>query len=577
MNNESRKIFIGVAWPYVNGDQHVGHLAGYLLPADIMARYFRLRGDDVLMVSGSDCYGTPITLEAEKLGISYEEVVNRYHPNDVAMFRKFDLSYNLYTKTTTENHTKVVQEMFLQLLKNDCIEIKTQQQYYSPVDDKFLPDRYVEGICPFCNSADQRGDQCEKCGKMIESGALINPVSKITGQKVDLKESDHYYLNLSKLNSQIEKFVDEHKLVWRKWVYSEAKGWISEGLHARAISRDIDWGVELPVDKIPESMKISNMEKKRFYVWFDAVTGYLSAAREWSDTNSSSDDVIYNKFAGQDNDWKSWWQNKQAKHFYFLGQDNLVFHTVMWPAQLLGANQGYNLPDNVVTSKFMNLEGKKFSKSRNWTISPTKLADEFGVDAVRYYVASVLPENKETDFTWETFVDGINNELIANIGNLVNRTLVFYNKHWPGVEINGENIEKQVSDEIEQAFVKSSDHLERAEMKAALGVIMELGFFGNKYFNDSQVWQVIKDDQEKAFEIMQNLMQILAALSVLLMPFMPETAVKLREYLGLEKVLFEVGSDCWQKRIDVVKVSDVIEPLFIKIDREKVLAEKKNG
>ncbi len=575
MNKDVRKIYIGVAWPYVNGDQHVGHLAGYLLPADIMARYFRLRGDDVLMVSGSDCYGTPITLEADKLGISYEEVVNKYHPSDIMMFKKFDLSYNLYTKTTTKNHSQVVQELFLRLLENGFINIKTQLQYYSAIDDKFLPDRYVEGICPYCSSVEQRGDQCEKCGKMIESGALIDPVSKITGQKVELKESDHYYLDLSRLNDKIEKFVDDHQGIWRKWVYAEAKGWIKEGLHERAITRDIDWGVKLPTDKISEDMMLTNVENKRFYVWFDAVTGYLSAAREWSKTDERNDDIIFNVFDGQDRDWRNWWQNSEARHFYFLGQDNLVFHTLMWPAQLMGADENLNLPYNVVTSKFMNLEGKKFSKSRNWTISPMDLAAEFGVDAVRYYVASVLPENKEADFTWESFIDGVNNELIANIGNLVNRTLAFYNKHWRGEEMEVGEIDLLVKKDIDATFLITAGHLEKAEIKEALMEIMKLGFFGNKFFNDSKVWEVVKDDKEQAKKIMQNLLQILVALSVLLIPYIPQTAFKLREYLGLEEVLFEVGNSRWQMALKKVKVAEKIEPLFQKIDREVVLDAKK--
>jgi methionyl-tRNA synthetase len=286
--------------------------------------------------------------------------------------------------------------------------------------------------------------------------------------------------------------------------------------------------------------------------------------------------MIFNRFSGQENDWKSWWQNKQAKHFYFLGQDNLVFHTVMWPAQLLGANQNYNLPDNVVTSKFMNLEGKKFSKSRNWTISPVELADEFGVDAVRYYVASVLPENKEADFTWEAFVGGINNELIANIGNLVNRTLVFYNKHWAGVECGGEITDGYLKEKIDETFLVSAGYLENAEIRVALGTIMELGFIGNKYFNDSEVWQVVKTDKDKAFIIMQNLLSILAALSVLLMPYMPQTAMKLRQYLGLKEIDWKVGEKYWQREEESINVVDKIEPLFVKIDREKVLAEKRN-
>ncbi len=574
---KSEKIYIGVAWPYVNGDQHVGHLAGYLLPADIMARYFRLRGDDVLMVSGSDCFGTPITLEAAKLGISNEEVVDRYHPKDVALFNKYGLSYNLYTKTTTKNHAETVQEMFLQLLNNGYIEKKSQWQYYSAEEDRFLPDRYVEGICPYCQAKEQRGDQCEKCGKMIESGTLIDPISKISGTKVSLKESDHYFLNLSKLNQEVEQFVDKHKGVWRRWVYAEAKGWIKEGLQSRAITRDMDWGVELPMQQIPAEWHLENMEKKRFYVWFDAVTGYLSAAKEWSEREGDDSDVIYNKFAGQSSDWREWWENSEAKHYYFLGQDNLVFHTLMWPAQLLGADKKYVLSYNVVTSKFMNLEGKKFSKSRNWTISPMELADEFGVDEVRYYIASILPENKEADFTWEAFIDAVNNELIANIGNLINRTLMFYNKHFvEGIKPDKPDLDDEIVKKIKEVYEESSRCFDRAENKMALMEIMSLGFAGNKYFNDSQIWVVVKEDKQKAYYYIYNLLQILNALSILLYPYMPVAMDKLRQMLGVDEVKAEVGSNQWNwKEQDEFAIAKEVKPLFAKIDKAVVLAEKK--
>jgi methionyl-tRNA synthetase len=581
----NKKIFIAVAWPYVNGDLHVGHLAGYLIPADIEARFQRFVGSDVLMVSGSDCHGTPITVEADKKGKTPQEIVKHYHKRDVELFEKYRLSYNLYTKTTSEVHKKVVQELFLDLLNNGFIIKKSEEQYYSPDDKKFLPDRYVEGECPHCHAKEQRSDQCESCGRMLDPGTLINPYSKLTKSAVTLKETEHYYLDLSKLSEDLDKYVDSKKDIWRSWIYHEAKGWIKEGLRARAITRDLDWGIELPVEKIPDDLRLESFEGKRLYVWFEAVTGYLSAPQEFvarvKGEFDDGEEVILNQFKGQSLDWKEWIINEDSFHYYFLGQDNVVFHTILWPGQLMGAKKNYHLPDNVAANKFMNFQGKKFSKSRNWIVDSSEIAEEFGVDAVRYYITANLPENKSGNFTWESFVDANNNELVANLGNFVNRTLVFINKNFAG-EINGdeEMLVKEVQKQIEQTFSKTKEFIQSAKFVEGLNTIMELASFGNKYFNDSEVWKIVKEEtgneKQETRKILFNLLQIVSALSVLIEPYLPDASARLRDLLNQEALESEVGKDQWQfKVIKDFNLADRIEPLFTKLDREEVLESKK--
>lgn len=589
---QNQKILIAVAWPYVNGNLHVGHLAGYLLPADIFARFQRLLGNDVLMVSGSDCHGTPITVQADKEGISPEEVVKKYHIRDVELFNKYKLSYNLYTTTVTKNHKEVVQQLFLDLLKNDCIVKGTMKQYYSPEDDEFLPDRYVEGICPHCKAGEQRSDQCENCGRWLSDGELIDPVSKKTGKSVELKDTEHYFLDFESLSNDLEDYLQgkidgvKKQEIWRSWVFKEASGWLKEGMKKRAITRDIDWGIDLPKAKIPKDKLIENIDKKKIYVWFEAVTGYLSAPQEWSLINSkfeipalpagrrNSKEVIFNRQKGQSTDWQDWWLNKDSKHYYFMGQDNLVFHTLMWPAELMGAKKGYTLPYNIVVNKFMNFNNAKFSKSRGNIIDSEELADEFGVDAVRYFVLSNLPENKETNFTWERFIDAVNNELVGNLGNFINRTLVFYTKN-NKLQITNNKLSKEIVDHINEAIANFESRISNCEFVEALNEVMELSRHGNKYFNDSEIWKVIKEDEKKAEQIMFDLLNIVEALRILIRPFFPDAFEKLSNMLGVDIEEEEVGKNLWEfKPISGYPDLKEVKTLFQKIDKEKVLKEK---
>lgn len=582
-----KKVLVSVAWPYVNGDIHVGHLSGYLLPADIFARYHRLRGDDVLMVSGSDCHGTPITVEADKQGLTPDQVVDKYHPNDVKLFKQYGFDYNLYTKTTTATHKRVTHEVFLDLLKNDFIVVDKMEQYYSPDDDAFLPDRYVEGVCPHCNAKDQRSDQCENCGRWLSDGELIDPVSKLTGNKVVLKETEHYFLDFEKLQSELRKFLDKNEGEWRNWVWKEADGWLREGLRKRAITRDMDWAIELPIDeikKLPKEKQLNDFAGKKIYVWFEAVIGYLSAAQEWSESTGSEEKytndsgIVYRKTEDQSSDWKEWWLDSSSEHYYFMGQDNLVFHTLMWPGQLIGSQKGYTLPKNVFVNKFMNYEGKKFSKSRNWTIDSAKIAEKYGVDVVRYYIAANLPENKEANFTWEGFVDSVNNELVANLGNLINRTLKFFESKYNGeISLSDYEIDSNLQKEIDAAYRQAALLIEKGEIVNGLESIMKLARQGNKFFDENEIWQVIKTDKENADQIMMDLLNLIINLATLMRPYLPFAATELHKMIVGDETDVQVNTDIWQSRYaQEFSLKSEVKILFQKLDREKVLEEREN-
>lgn len=584
----NQKILVGVAWPYVNGDLHLGHLAGYLLPADIFARYQRIAGNDVLMVSGSDCHGTPITVEADKSHMVPADVVTKYHAQDLQLFKDYDLSYNLYTTTTTENHKTVVQQMFLDLLKNGYIVKDVMKQYYSEADKQFLPDRYVEGTCPHCNAKEQRSDQCESCGRWLADGELLNPVSKLTKSVVSLQDTEHYFLDFEKLVPELRKYVDNHKDTWRHWVWNETDSWLNEGLRKRAITRDMDWAVELPIaeiQKLEPEKQLKDFSGKKIYVWFEAVIGYLSAAIEWSQHRNNGDQpdtntCIYYTNKGQSLDWKDWWLNPDARIFNFMGQDNLVFHTLMWPGQLMGAGKGYTLPENVVVNKFFNLEGKKFSKSRHWSIDSGVMAKKYPTDLVRYYIAANFPENKEGDFTWAGFADSVNNELVANLGNFINRTLKFYEAKFNGqLPETTSEIDNDVKTAIIEAIKNTGEHLDKAEFVLALESIMLLSRFGNKYFDDHKVWEVIKTDTNQAAITMKNLLNLVGALQVLIIPFFPVAAKKLANTFTTSEISGdfapEVGVNKWQYQISQsFKLLQPVEILFNKLDKAVVLAEK---
>ena len=547
-----RKIFIGVAWPYVNGDLHIGHLAGYLIPADIFSRYSRLRGYQTLMVSGTDCHGTPITLEADKRKISPQKLVDEYTPKVLELIKTYNTTYDIFTSTTTENHKKITQEFFLNLLKNGYIlKVKTKQ-YFSPKENRFLPDRYVEGICSFCQSPEQRGDQCEICGRSLEVGELLNPKSKLTGSEVILKESEHYALDFSKLQKRIENFV-RNSSHWREWVFRETIGFLNEGLRPRMITRDLDWGVEIPKEKIPQDFLIENIDNKRFYVWFEAVIGYFSATVEWSEKNNKN--------------WEDFWLDPSCRHYYFMGKDNLVFHTIFWPGQLLGQEKGYNLPYFPAVNNFLLLEGKKFSKSRGIHIDSLEIAKKYGVDNVRFYITSILPESKDTNFIWSEFLNTINNELVDKISNFFYRVLVFYREKL-NQKINHPQLAKEVVNKTEKVFREASEHLEKCEMVPVFNLILDYVHFANKYLDQNKPWEILAKDREKTEEIIYNALQMVYSLRILLWPIIPLVIKELNKLMNLEDIIPQEGRDFFVfKKLDINKIKvRELKPLLQKIN-----------
>ncbi len=612
MESLKKKNFIGVAWPYVNGDVHVGHLVGYMLPCDIFARYSRLKGIETLMVSGTDCHGTPITLEADKRGVTPQEIVNIYDPKFRELIEIYKISYDLFTTTTTENHKKVSQDMFIQLLENGYIFKDTTKQYYSEKDNKFLPDRYVEGECPHCHSKDQRADQCENCGRSLGMGELIDPKSKLTGSDVILKDTEHYFIDFAKLQKEIEDSVNNQNGT-RDWVINEAKGWIKEGLQPRAITRDIDWGIEIPKHRIPEGMLIDNIDSKRFYVWYEAVIGYLSATIEWAGSKkqktnnklqitspqpspqgereestltmvekiiASGDEVGARQSPAENTDgknlWESFWKNPQAKHYYFMGQDNLAFHLLFWPGQLIGTKQGYNLPDNVSIVKFLNLEGAKFSKSRGNVIDAKEIANKYGADLIRFYLSLIMPENKQTNWIWEDFKNRINGDLVGTIGNFIHRVLVFYNNKISKFENELIGIDQEVIDVSNNTFEIVNKNLDKTNFVASINEILKYATFGNQYFDKNKPWEIIKTNREEAEEIIFNSLQIVYNLRTLLTPFIPESMAKLARLLnmgplGSEPEKYIVKKDIFKfseiKREEINVATDLV-PLFKKIEED---------
>lgn len=519
-HDQEESTFIGVAWPYVNGELHIGHLAGYLLPADIFARYCRSVGKNVLMVSGSDCFGTPITIEADKRKLTPQKVVNEYHAKNVHLFKDvLNLSYDIYTKTEDENHIAAVQDFFLKLLADGYIYVDTTQQYYSASENKFLPDRYVEGTCKNCGYTEARSDQCDVCGKVLEQGDLENPISKLTKSPVELKDTEHYFLDWPKLQPAIEKYVDRHGKYWKNWVYQETLGWLKQGIKPRAISRDIDWGVPLPIDRMPREVVIENADRKRLYVWFEAVIGYFSASKLWSLQTGKS--------------WEEFWKNANSKHYYFMGKDNLPFHTMFWPGELIAYDSKLHLPDFQSVNMFLNFDGKQFSKSRGVSISIEDIVTQYGNDPVRFYLTLIMPEYKDSSFNWSEFKAKNNEILVANLGNLIHRTLSI-GKETDIKKIIDNQVLDETSKQIEDTFKKSRESLDKCEFRSYLDSILKLSGYANKYFDYEKLWILKKENPERFSLVIKQLYLIILSLGILSSPLMPETSEKIFSLFGLK-------------------------------------------
>lgn len=512
-----KKVLVCVAWPYASGDRHLGHVAGAYLPPDIFARYHRLAGRQVLMVSGSDTHGTPITVRAEEEGVTPREIVDRYHARFLENFRQLGLSFDLFTETDTENHWAVTHDMFLTLLRNGYIYRDTMRQLYCADCQRWLPDRYVEGICPYCGYSGARGDQCDACGRTLDAIELGQPRCKICGgSHIEVRETEHFFLDLGKLNQPLLEWMLEGKEHWRPNVLNFARQQLESGeLRGRPITRDIPWGVTIPVE---------GFEDKRIYVWFDAVIGYLSATKEWA------------QITGNAEAWREWWQDPEVPSYYFIGKDNIPFHAIIWPGMLLGYGD-LNLPYDVPANEYLNVEGKKLSTSRHWVIELPDYLSRYDPDPLRYVLTINAPETQDVNFTWEEFVRRNNEELVATWGNLANRVLGFAYKRFAGrVPQPGEldETDKALLARVEGGFGTVGDLIAACKFKAALTEAMVLAREVNRYLNEKEPWQKIKTDPQAAATAIYAALQAIDWLKIIFCPFLPFSSQRLHEYLGHE-------------------------------------------
>ena len=537
----SRHILSAPAWPYANGPRHIGHVSGFGLPCDMFSRYQRMRGNQVLMVSGTDEHGTPIQVQADAEGVTARELADRYNRVIVEDLTGLDMSYDLFTRTTTRNHYSVVQELFLGLYKNGYIFPRKALGAVSPSTGRTLPDRYIEGTCPICGYDGARGDQCDNCGNQLDPADLISPRSKINGETPIFVETEQFFLDLPAFADVLGDWLQSKSGQWRPNVLKFSLNLLSE-LQPRAITRDLDWGVPIPLDGWRD------LTDKRIYVWFDAVIGYLSASIEWA------------RRSGDPDAWRAWWQAPDADAYYFMGKDNIVFHAEIWPAMLLGydgkgARNGtpgalgsLSLPSDIVSSEFLTMEGRKFSSSRSVVIYVRDLLSRYDVDALRYYVAVAGPETHDTDFTWSEFVRRNNDELVANWGNLVNRSISFAARNIGEIPAPGELTEadRALLDRSAAAFTTVGDELARCRFKAACTEAMRTVADANKYLSDHAPWKLRESDPDRMRTILHVALQLVDDGKTLLTPFLPRSSQKVFEMLG--------GTGAWSgmPRIDEV-------------------------
>ena len=526
-------VLSAVAWPYANGPRHIGHVAGFGVPSDVFSRYMRMAGHDVLMVSGSDEHGTPILIAADEAGLSPQELADRNHRIIAEDLTSLGLTYDLYTRTTTRNHHAVVQELFLGVYENGYFVEQTTYGAISPSTGRTLPDRYIEGTCPICGYDGARGDQCDNCGNQLDPHDLIDPRSKINGEKPEFIETQHFFLDLPALADALGEWLDEREAtgLWRPNVIRFSQNILKE-IRPRAMTRDIDWGIAVPLDGWREN------PTKKLYVWFDAVIGYLSASIEWARRLAETD-------GGSPDRWREWWNDPEALSYYFMGKDNITFHSQIWPAELLaysgkGAKGGtprqygeLNLPTEVVSSEFLTMEGRKFSSSKRVVIYVRDLLSRYQPDAFRYFVAAAGPENQDSDFTWSEFVRRTNDELVAGWGNLVNRTANLIAKNFGEIPKAGElTAEDQVVlDSAASAFDVVGDLIGRHRQKQAIGEAMRTVAEVNKYVSDTEPWK-IKDDADRLGTILHVVAQCVADLNLVLSPFLPFAANEVDRALG---------------------------------------------
>jgi len=511
----SKRYTITAALPYTNGPIHIGHMAGVYVPSDIYARYLRLKGKDVLFICGSDEHGVAISMKAKKEGITPKEVIDKYHSIIKDSFDAFGISFDYYGRTSSEVHHQTAQEFFKIMHNNDCFETQTTEQLYDAQEDQFLADRYVVGTCPKCQNPEAYGDQCESCGSSLNATDLIDPKSALSGETPSLKTTTHWYLPLNRYEDFLRKWIlEEHQSDWKPNVLGQVKSWLDDGLKPRAVTRDLSWGIPVPV---------AGGENKVLYVWFDAPIGYISATKEWA--------------LQEGKDWKPYWQDKETELVHFIGKDNIVFHCVIFPS-VLKAMGTYVLPTNVPANEFLNLEGQKLSTSKNWAVWLHEYLEDFPEkqDVLRYVLTANAPESKDNDFTWHDFQTRNNSELVAIFGNFVNRVMVLMKKYYEGVVPNPSAL--TVEDNATLEALKESPNiistlLEQYKFRAASQEMMQLARIGNKYLAEEEPWKLIKTAPERVATIMHTAIQVVAGLAILCEPFMPKTANTLRNMLNL--------------------------------------------
>ncbi len=543
-----KRTLITSALPYANGPVHIGHLAGVYVPADIYARYLRLKGEEVAFIGGSDEHGVPITLKAKKEGITPQDVVDKYHGMIKDSFEKFGISFDVYSRTSAKVHHETASEIFKTLYDKGAFIEQTSEQFYDQEAKQFLADRYITGTCPRCNYEKAYGDQCESCGSTLNATDLIDPKSVLSGNKPLMKQTKHWFLPLDKYEPWLREWILESHKEWKPNVYGQCKSWIDGGLNPRAVTRDLDWGIPVPVE---------GSEGKVLYVWFDAPIGYISATKEWTP------------------DWEKWWKDPETKLVHFIGKDNIVFHCIIFPT-VLKAEGSYILPENVPANEFLNLEGDKISTSRNWAVWLHEYLIDFPgkEDVLKYTLTANAPETKDNDFTWKDFQTRNNSELVAIFGNFVNRALVLTDKYYNGkVPQRGELTEydQQTLSEITNLKIEVEKSIDTYHFREALKNAMDMARLGNKYLADMEPWKVIKTDPQRVETIMNTALQITANLTIVFDPFLPFTAAKLRKFMNMKQLDWkELG------RTDLITAGHTIntpELLFEKIEDEAIEAQ----
>ncbi len=545
------QILVAVAWPYVNGPPHLGHIAGNTLPADIFARYHRMVGNNVLMVSGSDMHGTPTMLRAREEGVSAKEVATRFHKAHAEAYERLGAAYDLYTHTDTPNHHAVSQDMFRKLLDAGYLREQTTQMPFCTVEQRFLSDRFVEGTCPHCGATEARGDQCNQCGKTLDPIELGDIRCKEDGSTPEFRDTRHYSLRLSAFQERLEQWVSKQDH-WRPNVRNFTQGLLRDGLHDRAITRDIEWGIKVPVD---------GYEDKRIYVWFEAVIGYLSASKEWAKIN------------GEPEAWRAWWEDPNARCFYFQGKDNIPFHTIIWPSMLMGYG-GLNLPYDVPANEFLTLEGRGLSTSQNWAIWLPDYLERYEPDPLRYYLSAIMPETSDSDFSWAGYVRRNNDELVATLGNFVHRVLTITARTFDGRVPEPGSLDETDLEALaacDDALTGMARHLEGRQFREGLHSLMALAQHGNRYVDRKAPWATVKTDRNAAATTLWTALNLVATIRTLSYPYLPFSAEKMHALLGFDG---NVLGDGWKRRSpEPGGLLATPVPLFKKLDDSVVEEE----